>query len=387
VFGWDATQQQQTIEKRNPYGALLWRRVFPNYAASERAMGFTGRDGEIVLTGSSESPLDLGCGVRGAGAFVAQLSTDGGCQWHHGVSGTNITFAAGDVDDWHRVIVTGSFSGTLDFGDTKYSSTQRSSFAAQYDRNGELVWTKVFAGAAEINSMATDGANAIHLAGVHRGTVDFGGGPMTESTAYDTTEGAGFMVTLDSNGAFVRQRQFGIKVSSVEIGAAPDGRVVLGGKFLGSVDFDGNTLTNTSGSRDLFLTVFEPTGKTRWVKKLWGTSTLRFAGVGFDPWGYVSVAGRFNKGSGTSSSLHIGPYDFTTTDSDLFAAHFTPKTGATVWARAISASGTGLVAPVAAAVTPNNGRILVGGFFNGTVDFGDGAMSGTYEGFLVRLHP
>ncbi len=391
VFGWDVAKQRPTIHKYDPYGKLLWEKTLPLfYWGSGTAAGFTGSEGQIFMTGWASPelpPVDLGCGPV-SGTFFVHFTTDGACAWQRTISGQDVALEAGGVDAWGRPIIAGHYTGPTNFG-TYYDLTGVwATFVVSYERNGDLRWQNAFDssnGRAVLYGLATDENNRIHLAGTYSGSFDFGGGWMTATGGTDPHENTGLLLTLDQAGQYVRARDFGSRVSEMVIGAAPDSRVVVGGRFLGSVAFGDKTLTNGSSSRDLFLARFDSGGGIRWVKKLWGSATMRLVGAGFDPWNYVSVAGRFED----SGTLNIGSYDFVAgPGAGTFAAHFGASTGGTVWARSFSTTESGgYVPPVSAAVTPNNGRILIGGWLDGTVDSGTGAMTSQREGFLVRLHP
>jgi hypothetical protein len=397
VAGWDLEKRLPTVAKLDPYGALKWRRVMPLYfQASNRAPIAVGRNGEIVIAGATPNDLDtfdLGCDVfEGHGQqFLAQLSTDGQCMWVKYLGGT-VGLEAITVDELGRTTLAGWHEAGAWLGPGG-SRSAAESFIVQYERDGAPRWGKFLgssaAGMPGFSALAVDAQENVYAAGTLDGDVDFGGGPITAPRANNRGFGPGFLVQLDGEGNALRQRKLGTgSVNELRLGVRGDGRAAIAGRFYGTLDFDGKTLTNSSGSRDVFIATFTTAGTAQWVKKLWGTSTMSVSGVGIDGWGYTSIAGRFQRTSTqTSATLHIGSYDFaTSTYGSMFAAHFTPTTGATVWAREFDDSNA-LLMPSSAVITPNNGRLLIGGQFRGSIDFGKGMMSSPDAGFLVRLHP
>ncbi len=92
--------------------------------------------------------------------------------------------AAIAVDGAGNVLVTGQFSGTVDFGGGALTNAgSRDIFLAKYDAAGAHLFSQRF-GDTDFDSgaaIAVDGAGNVLVTGSFEGTVDFGGGALTSA--------------------------------------------------------------------------------------------------------------------------------------------------------------------------------------------------------------
>ncbi len=109
------------------------------------------------------------------------------------------------------------------------------------------------------SAIATDGANNVFVAGQFKGTVDFGGGPLTDAGGYDI-----YITKFNAAGNHIWSKRFGDTERQVPSGITCDGagNVFLVGKFRGTVDFGGGPLTS-EGYDDIFVAKFDPAGTPR----------------------------------------------------------------------------------------------------------------------------
>jgi hypothetical protein len=202
--------------------------------------------------------------------------------------------------------------------------------------------------------------------------------------------GTGYLVKLDFNGNCATQRTFGYETQPTAVATSTDGRVAIGGTFRGTLDFGGKSLSNSTASPDIFLATFDvASGAVGWVKKASGTTQQRVGGLAFDSAGYLDVVGtiRANLDS-TNRTFRLGTFE-TAFDGEAFrtfVGRFTPKTGATAWVRAYG--DRFLVASDGIAVSSNN-RIMAAGKFWGPADLGKGMVGaiGDRRRFLMRIYP
>lgn len=157
----------------------------------------------------------------------------------------------------------------------------------------------------------------------------------------------------------------------------PTGGFAITGAFWGATSLGGATLS-TAGSSDAFLAHYDAGGAADW--------SLRAGGGGGDAGNALSVAadgavvmgGRFagtaNFGSGAVTAAGM---------SDGFVTRYAAG-GVFSWARVVS--GTGWDEVIAVTTLPG-GDVVMAGRFEGTVDFGAGAVTHIANGdlFLVRL--
>ncbi len=143
------------------------------------------------------------------------------------------------------------------------------------------------------------------------------------------------------------------------------GDVIVTGYFEGIADFGGGPLSS-AGDCDIFVAYFDATGAHRWSKRFGSTGEDWGTAVAVDSSGAVTVAGYF-KGT---ADVGGGPVT-SAGDKDLFVASFTSM-GAHRWSRRVGGAGQDF--PQGLAVDPG-GNVTVTGWFEGSVDFGGGALS------------
>jgi hypothetical protein len=165
------------------------------------------------------------------------------------------------------------------------------------------------------------------------------------------------------------------------------GNAYVSGGFSGTVVFGAGepnetVLTSTSGSPyDMFLAKHDRGGELVWVKQVPGTGVVAPTGIALDSSENVLVAGAFDL---TTTFGPGEPFEtsFTADGSlDAFLAKFDDD-GNLVWAR--KAGGTGLNFHQGVGVD-SSGGICVGGFFNGSMDFGPGNVLDSLGGDDIHV--
>jgi hypothetical protein len=157
----------------------------------------------------------------------------------------------------------------------------------------------------------------------------------------------------------------------------PTGGFAIVGQFAGVTNFGGASLSS-AGSSDVFLAHFTAAGAHDWSLRAGGGSGDSGSSVAVAPDGSVAIGGRFagtaDFGSGAVSASGM---------SDGFVARYAAG-GSFLWSRAIGATGWD---EVYAVTTLPGGDVIVGGRFEGTVDFGSGPVTHVANGdlFLLRL--
>ena len=124
-----------------------------------------------------------------ADVFVARYDVDGAHQWSRSFGGTDFDLGwALAVDDSGRMVTTGSFYDTANFGgDDLVSAGANDVFVAMYDGDGAHLWSERFGGPSndEAYGVAVDAAGNIALTGYFFDSVDFGGGELVSAGADD----------------------------------------------------------------------------------------------------------------------------------------------------------------------------------------------------------
>jgi hypothetical protein len=165
------------------------------------------------------------------------------------------------VDANGNIAVVGQFEGTADFGSGPHASQGDDDiFVMVIDGvDGAGIWSRAGGSAGQDfgNGVAVDGSDNVLITGSFTGTVDFGGGPIASNGGADA-----FIVKLDEDGDFGWARSFGGLLDDQANGIAVDpanGVVVAGAYQSATIDFPGDTLVN-GGLSDLFLAEYTAAG-------------------------------------------------------------------------------------------------------------------------------
>jgi len=157
------------------------------------------------------------------------------------------------------------------------------------------------------------------------------------------------------------------------------GNIMVTGQLDGSITF-GTTMLVSSGPYDIYLARLDKDGNAIWAKQYGSPMGPRTPhGVRVDPAGNVILAGYF------SGSMAFGNTTLTATDYDVFVAKIAAN-GTPMWAKQFGSSpgdqkAYGLAVDAA-------GNIALAGYFDGTLDFGCGAIAsgGNFlTGFVAKL--
>lgn len=247
------------VAKLDANGNYVWGRGFGRAVGQSVAADSSGN---VLVTGSLNGTADFGGGplvsAGGTDVFVAKLDGNGGHLWSRRFGDSANQGALGVVvDSSDNAVITGYFSGTIDFGSGALQGNGEAVFLAKFDSGGSLVWGKRFgdSGIQTSRSVACDKAGNIAITGDFGGQIDFGGGPLQSAGGSDV-----FIAKLDAAGEHQWSKRFGDPTANQEgYGVAMDsgGSVVVTGYFGGATDFGGGALMS-AGMDDGFVAKFGP---------------------------------------------------------------------------------------------------------------------------------
>lgn len=167
-------------------------------------------------------------------------------------------------------------------------------------------------------------------------------------------------------------------VDALSVAITADDSILVTGSYLGTVDFDGVTLSTMPGRNDTFIAKYTWDGHLQWLRGLDPAAASWGAVVATDSAGRIVVAGAFADGT-----LTFGADSYTVdNDPDAFVAVFDPS-GTLVWGRAVHSSG----GPYSETITvASNDDVIVGGDFNAPASFGGATLDpgGLERGFVAR---
>jgi hypothetical protein len=281
------------------------------------------------------------------------------------------------VDAQDNIILTGQLSGATDFGGGPLQSAGSIDvFVTKLDAAGKHVWSKRFgdAGSQTAVSVATDKSGNVIVTGYFDGTIDFGGGPLTNAGIIDI-----FVVKLDASGNHVWSKRFGDAgpQAGTMVKTTPEGDIVLMSALGGSADFGGGPVTSAGGF-DLGLAKLDAAGKHVWSKHFGDTMEQTGNAIAVDAAGNVLVTGTF------LGTIDFGGGPFTDKDGgDVFVAKLGPD-GKTVWSKQFGGVGTQFGYDIGPG--KDGGVVLLGTFFE-DFDLGGGVLvnEGDEDIFMATL--
>ena len=286
------------VAKYSPTGAYLWARQIGNASPSGIAVDAADNvvvTGSFV--GSADFGAGSVASVNGTyDGFVAKYSGSGAYLWARSFGETGADSASAvTVDGGGNVVLTGQFQNTVDFGGGPLTSTgSLNIFVAKYSSTGTYVWAKRTSGSGYefVKAIAADASGNAILTGYFSGTVDFGGGLLSSAGQDDV-----FVAKFSAAGAHLWSMSAGGTAEEVVADLALDasGNVILTGTFYGSVDFGTGLLMNAGGGPDIFLVKYSSDGSPLWSERFGGTFGANgdsAAGVAVDRNGNILLTGQ-----------------------------------------------------------------------------------------------
>lgn len=271
------------------------------------------------------------------------------------------------------LVLTGSFRGTIELGGAPLTATGTGPdiWVARYRPDGSHVWS-IRMGSDNyefVYSVAVDSVGDVYVAGQNWGAVDFGGGQRSYR--------GGFLVKLfGANGAYIWDRTFGASMDpwlganrATEIAVIDSNRVVVCGRFGGTIDFGGGNRTSApANGTDWFLAAYESsTGAHLWSRPLTSTGHEQLEEFDDERCDVIPVDGdviatglfRGTATLGGANLLALG-------DGDVFVARFRGMDGIHLWSKRYGGTDSDSAYELATDGT----RVFVGGTFGGTANFG-----------------
>ncbi|MCH2045799.1 MAG: hypothetical protein MK212_16905, partial [Saprospiraceae bacterium] len=341
--------------------------------------------GDMTLGNWTNSPFTLSsAGVRDI--FVARYdNATGGILWSVRIGGTSGDEAlAVTTDSNGDVYVTGSFSGTVDFGNGLFAGSNGGSDVFVLKLNGVdggFTWVRTFGGVNDDRGTAItiDDANNVYIGGDFQDNVDFGGGYNLNSNGFFDV----FLMKLTNTNSLTAVSVFGGSGTDQIKDISNDGNTIYTiGSFSDDLDLDpgvGTDNKSTNGGNDTYIQAFSGgniiNGYT-WGKTFGGTGNEQGQGISVD----LGSGGIMTTGFFTSNSMDLDPNGGVTTVTANTAAPLSgfiqrfDAGGNLVWGQAFGDAGL-LLNPRDIQFDPTSNTIYTTGYFSGTMDFDPGAAT------------
>jgi len=245
VSGESSASNELLVLKLGPTGAQVWFHRFP---ATEMVRGETiavGPSNEVVVGGSYAGTVALGGSTlpqSSAAPFLLKLSASGAVAWARGFPAAPVPYAERGFLDVAvasdgAIAAAGYFSQWVRVGTrVGYSTSQYSSFLTVLEPSGADRWSRWLGtyGDTLARGVAIDAAGDLVVMGTFRGTLDFGGGPLTTAPSGDSPyEGlfvAKYRMTCGEH-RWSRQLSHGVYTWARGLAVAPDRSISLTGLY------------------------------------------------------------------------------------------------------------------------------------------------------------
>jgi hypothetical protein len=247
-------------------GSYLWAK---NFASNSNDIGYgiaTDSSGNVFVVGAFTGAINAGgstlFGAGGYDIFLVKLAGANGAHlWSKRFGSTSYDYGYSvAVDSSGNVVITGDFSGSVDFGGGPLPNNAYNVFLAKFSgSDGSQLWSKGFGsstGAIGYGVAVDKYTNDIVMTGYFNGAVDFGCGPLISSSM------SIYIAKYSSAGSPLWSKKFGDPVgSSTGESVAFDGggNALVTGEFQGTVDFGGGLQKSAGGNSyiyDSFLVKF-----------------------------------------------------------------------------------------------------------------------------------
>jgi hypothetical protein len=245
---------------------------------------------------------------------------------------------------------------------------------------GGYLWSARFGDASDQagNDVVVDSAGRVYLGGKVSGSIDFGGGVLTAGGGAD-----GFVAAFDADLTPRWGKLYGDASAQNVTGLAVDGQddLLVAGQADGAVDFGGATIL-TSGGIDAFVAKLAPDGTATWAKSYGDASDQGALAVAADSNDNIVLVGYF------AGSMTFGPMVLNAAPggADAFVAKLAAN-GDAFWAKRAGDGADQRATSVA--IDSNDNIIVVGGFY-GVAAFGGvplQALGAEEDAFVVKYDP
>ena len=246
---------------------------------------------------------------------------------------------------------------------------------------GLYEWHKNWGGSSDEDGVRVgfDASGALILAAKGASTSDFGGGPLMSAGSWDL-----YIAKFAADGTHLWSRRFGDAEpqfnESWSLVVEPAGEFVIAGNFRGTMDLGGGPL-KAEDLGDIFVARFTGAGEHVWSTQFDCSNYAFPHGLGLAGDGDIYLAGTY------TGTLDLGGGDLVAPGptKDAFIARLT-ATGEHVWSAHF---GDDKNQYIQALVVDDAGNTTVGGYFEGTMNPGNGPLvsAGGEDAFIASFDP
>jgi hypothetical protein len=386
------------LAKLDGNGRHLWSKRFgangmPVTADACNAVAVDGDD--VIVAGQFEGELTAGSELIGnsdtLAGFVARYSPEGDHEWGAVIGGTGSTVINAVAARGGRVVVTGSFTGTIQLEGfaplESHAEAYYSLFVVAFDAaSGQPVWVLQDSSTAQewmhAHAIAIDGSGDVYVAGTFNGLLAIGNEPPALLAFGQLPQT--FLFKLSKGGHGIWQRLLGPTehgFASATLAIAKNGDVVVATNLIDHVDL-GEGDIKSAGGKDILLIRFAPDGDLRWARRYGDAQNEQVVGgLTVDADDNVVMVGTMQ------GSIAFGNTNFwSVAFNDAWVAKLDSE-GAPLWSRSFGGDHADDLIAVA---TDADRNVFLIGHFQGTVGWGGADLTSPgieYDVVLVKLAP
>jgi len=366
--------------------------------------------GNIYVTGTFSGSVNFDRSTTGSftktsnggtDVFLAKFDSIGNAIWVKTFGGTSNDEGINVVvNASSEVIVTGTYSGTVDFDpnsaiqNATSNSNSTDIFLSKFDSAGNLIWNKTFGSSSNNDAsreIAIDRSNNIIFVGFYGGTIDFDPSPAIVNLPHSSQVDA-FITKLDNQGNLVWAKNISssseIMIKGVKISKLNE--VVVGGHFYNTVDFDPSSATafrTSNGSKEMFVLKLDSNSNFDFVKTLGSSSADVVEKIELDSYDNIFCTGYYfgNMDFDPSPTATVSKSNAGSSDTYLLKLD---KNGLFQWVTTYSGSNT----DIGTNIVCDNSRVYLVGNASSPADF-DPSPSiqgipnyGLTDGFITKLN-
>lgn len=284
-------------------------------------------------------------GVDRGDAIITKMTPEKVGVWNRKLVGSG-TASVSDIviDNDNNLVVTGTFTGTLQADATNSMTMQDPSgyaelaiFVIRYNSDGNVLnmW-QLPAEEAIVNSVSVDGLNNIIISGTFGSEISFD--PANLNTFVGSTQKFNqmFVAKYSATGSLIWAKYQQAEASFVNAFSKADdeGNVFVTGGFTGEMTLAGLLISTGTAVNDVFFVKYSLTGDESWAKHIKGSRSDRAIGVEISPIGDVAVLSDyysedititgvadtlyngFRNLNGTPTTYHMAVYTFNKDNGD-----------------------------------------------------------------------
>ena len=328
--------------------------------------------------------------TTGFDGWIARVNTTGQWDWAMKFGGFDVDVGWDlAADNYDNLYVTGYYQNFTEFDGTQLNDDAGSEnprfFLAYYNISTEgWDWAKNSYGdgvSVAYQVVVETSTNSAYVVGYNTGNEEWGG----TFTSNPQSTYAGFLVKYSDSGNFIwGQNTGGTQCFGTNCGVYfnnvvmhPDGGVVVGGNYLMNYKKQSGASVGGQGSWDVLLLRYDANGTQLWDYNAGGNGDDRIQSLSVNPKGQVQFGGWH------ADVMKFGSNTLQKNSSTIYFDGFMAQVDNNSdyqWSMSIGGAGNDTVG---ALLAMDDGTIVSGGDFSGTVWFGDTPRSATDQDIFV----